>query len=256
MPRRRDPRPAPALEIKTARLDGLRLILNTAERDLIAAHLDAQFAGSPDFFTGETAWLDGSRLADARPDWAWLAAELRTRGLRLIGVTGSGVEQHAAIRDAGLITLAHPTDAPTDDARATAWSEPALPESAPAQAVTATPEDTGVAIAPVTRIIDKPLRSGQRIYAAGDVVILAAVNPGAEVIADGNIHVYAPLMGRALAGARGAADARIFALRLEAELVSIAGVYRTFEQGSDPSLSGHPVQVRLGADSTLDIIPL
>ena len=81
-------------------------------------------------------------------------------------------------------------------------------------------------------IIDTPVRAGQRIYARGsDLIVTAVVNNGAEIIADGSIHVYAPLHGRALAGASGNADARIFALQMAPELVSIAGVYRTFDDG-------------------------
>jgi septum site-determining protein MinC len=79
-------------------------------------------------------------------------------------------------------------------------------------------------------------------------VVLAAVNPGAEVIADGSIHVYAPLRGRALAGASGDRSARIFTTRFEAELVSIAGVYRTFEGGVPGEFAGQPVQVSADAD--------
>jgi septum site-determining protein MinC len=95
-------------------------------------------------------------------------------------------------------------------------------------------------------VLDKPLRSGQQVYArGGDLVVLAMVSPGAEVIADGNIHIYAPLRGRALAGARGDANARIFTTCFEAELTSVAGVYRTFEPGSEKSLTGKPVQIRL-----------
>jgi len=108
-----------------------------------------------------------------------------------------------------------------------------------------------------TRVIDKPLRSGQRIYAAGgDIVVLAAVNPGAEVIADGSIHVYAPLKGRALAGARGDTSARIFTTHLEAELVSIAGVYRTFDTALDVALARKPAQIRLADASQIVIEPL
>ncbi|MGA8784027.1 MAG: septum site-determining protein MinC, partial [Polaromonas sp.] len=95
-------------------------------------------------------------------------------------------------------------------------------------------------------VIDKPLRSGQQVYARGrDLVVLAMVNAGAEVIADGHIHVYAPLRGKAMAGARGNTDARIFALALEAELLSIAGVYRTSENPLPPGVAGQPAQVRL-----------
>jgi len=95
-------------------------------------------------------------------------------------------------------------------------------------------------------IIDKPLRSGQQVYARGrDVVVLAMVNAGAEVIADGHVHVYAPLRGKAIAGARGDADARILTLCLEPELVSIAGVYRTSEHPLPDTLRGKPAQIRL-----------
>ena len=97
-------------------------------------------------------------------------------------------------------------------------------------------------------VIDKPLRSGQQVYARGrDLVVLAMVNAGAEVIADGHIHVYAPLRGKAMAGARGNMDARIFALELNAELLSIAGVYRTSEPPRPAQVQGKPAQVRLVA---------
>ena len=100
--------------------------------------------------------------------------------------------------------------------------------------------------APPALIVDKPLRSGQQVYARGrDLVVLAMVNAGAEVIADGHIHVYAPLRGKAIAGARGNTEARIFALAMEPELVSIAGIYRTSEVPWPDEVLGKPTQVRL-----------
>ena len=102
-------------------------------------------------------------------------------------------------------------------------------------------------------VIDTPVRAGQRIYARGaDLVITDIVNSGAEVIADGNIHVYAPLYGRALAGANGNDSARIFAISMEPELVSINGVYRTFENGLPSAYKKQPVQIRMSGDR-LDI---
>ena len=77
---------------------------------------------------------------------------------------------------------------------------------------------------------------------------MALVNHGAEVIADGNIHVYAPLRGKAIAGARGNTEARIFAASLEAELIAIAGIYRTTENPLPPSVLGKPAQVRLDGE--------
>jgi septum site-determining protein MinC len=105
-------------------------------------------------------------------------------------------------------------------------------------------------------IIDTPVRAGQRIYARGsDLIITAVVNNGAEIIADGSIHVYAPLNGRALAGASGNPEARIFALSMQPELVSIAGVYRTFDDGFPNDLTRQPAQIRLVGDR-LDISSL
>jgi septum site-determining protein MinC len=106
---------------------------------------------------------------------------------------------------------------------------------------------------PSTMVIDKPIRSGQKIYARGaDLVVLAMVNQGAEVVADGNIHVYAPLRGKAMAGARGNVSARIFSLCLEPELISIAGVYRTSENPLPADIAGKPAQVRLSSEDGQD----
>jgi septum site-determining protein MinC len=100
-----------------------------------------------------------------------------------------------------------------------------------------------------TMIIDKPLRSGQRVYAKGcDLVVLALVSHGAEVIADGSIHVYAPLRGKAIAGARGDTEARIFAVHMEPELISIAGIYRTSENPLPEEVQGKPSQIRLDGE--------
>ena len=100
-------------------------------------------------------------------------------------------------------------------------------------------------------VLDRPLRSGQKVYARGaDLVVMAMVNQGAEVVADGNIHVYAPLRGKAMAGASGNANARIFSLCLEPELISIAGIYRTSETPLPVDIRGKPAQVRLSNDGT------
>ena len=238
MPRRREPRPAPALELKTTRLAGIQIILNSTEHTALNTHLTTLFAATPDFFGGEAAVFECGRLpADAAPpDWAWLAQERKSRGLNPFAVQNASDELAAAAAKAGLLVLNTAAPAPA-----------AEPEAAPAPAPATAP----------TRIVDKPLRSGQRVYAAGgDIVVLAAVSPGAEVIADGSIHVYAPLKGRALAGARGDTSARIFTTHLEAELVSIAGVYRTFESALDAAVAKKPAQIRLAEASQIVIEPL
>ena len=102
---------------------------------------------------------------------------------------------------------------------------------------------------PSTLLIDKPIRSGQKVYARGaDLVVLAMVNQGGEIVADGNIHVYAPLRGKAMAGASGNVNARIFSTCLEPELISIAGVYRTSENPLAADIQGKAAQVRLSDD--------
>ncbi len=250
MPRRREPRPAPALELKTTRLAGIQVILNSAEHAALDTHLSTLFAATPDFFGGEAAVFECGRLpADApSPDWAWLARELKSRGLNPFAVQNASAELAAAAQQAGLLILNDVAPAPAAIA--------AEPEPLPEPEAVPAPEPALSATAP-TRIIDKPLRSGQRVYAAGgDIVVLAAVNPGAEVIADGSIHVYAPLKGRALAGARGDTSARIFTTHLEAELVSIAGVYRTFDAAPDAAVARKPAQIRLADASQIVIEPL
>ncbi|MFC4273738.1 septum site-determining protein MinC [Achromobacter aloeverae] len=99
-------------------------------------------------------------------------------------------------------------------------------------------------------VITRPLRSGQRVYARhSDLVVIGMVSQGAEVIADGNVHVYGPLRGKAMAGARGDTTARIFTTHLDAELLAVAGVYRVIEDKLDASLHGKPALVRLEGDT-------
>jgi septum site-determining protein MinC len=98
------------------------------------------------------------------------------------------------------------------------------------------------------RTIHQPVRSGQVVYAeGGDLLVLAPVNVGAQVIADGNIHIYAPLRGRAVAGAHGCLEARIFCQRLEAELVGIDAAYLTAD-GIPPERFANPAQVLMDGD--------
>lgn len=97
-----------------------------------------------------------------------------------------------------------------------------------------------------TIVVSQPVRTGQQIYAEqADLIVLGSVSPGAEVIADGNIHIYAALRGKALAGASGDEKARIFVHSMQAELVSIAGIYRVFEQKLPPHLHEKPVKIEL-----------
>lgn len=220
-------------------------IIQTQLRSTDPAALHAALAeltgNSPDFFENELAVLDFS-LAEALPeqaDWAAIGALLKHSGLNAIATRGLPPALAAAAAAAGLPEVA--ADALSRPARAKAAEPSPPPVPAPVAAAPAPAEPP-----PRTVTLDKPLRSGQRFYAKGsDLIVTAMVSAGAEVIADGNIHVYAPLRGRALAGAAGDKTARIFTTSLEAELVSVAGLYRTFEAGVPADLARQPATISL-----------
>lgn len=236
-----------SFEIKSAQLPLVALRLKSTDLALLARELEARFGDMPDFFEDDALLIDFSWLdADAPvPDMAALLALLRARRLTPLAFRGGSPAMAQAAREAALV--------PAEDAALPREREAVAPapQAAPAPA---SPADTVVPAAPSgALVVERPLRSGQQVYARGrDLVVLAMVNPGAEVIADGHIHVYAPLRGKAIAGARGNAEARIFALSLEPELLSIAGVYRTAEQPLPAEVWRKPAQVRLLSDEAGD----
>ena len=180
------------LDLKSAQLSVVAMVLKTVDVAAVAAELAARQADDPDFFDNDPVLIDLSAVqAEEQPiDFAALVQ----------------------------VPIEVPVPAP----------------------------------APGALVVDKPLRSGQQVYARGsDLVVLAMVSFGAEVIADGNIHVYAPLRGRAIAGARGNTDARIFCTCMEPQLVSVAGIYRTTETELPDNVRGKPAQVRLDGEKLL-----
>ena len=234
-------------EFKSATLPLIAVILKTADLDVLAAALDVQLADSPDFFEQEPVVIDLSLLpeesADTEIDFGALRALLARHQTQPIAVRGGSDAQHQAARAAGLSIAAMPVT-PAPSARTAAAPAPA-PEAP--QIVRELP-----VLANGTLVVDKPLRSGQQVYArGGDVIVLAVVNFGAEVIADGNVHVYAPLRGKAIAGARGNTEARIFTTCMEAQLVAIAGIYRTAEVELPATLAGKAVQIHLDGQKLL-----
>jgi septum site-determining protein MinC len=261
-------------EIKSATLPLVALVLKSADLGTLARDLEARFGDIPDFFDQDAMVIDLSRLESEgeRPtvDFAALLELLKKYRLAPVAVHGGSAEQAAAALAAGLfaapearIGSAAPGGSNAEAAAqaavaaaAQAAVEAGLLPAPDARIGTAPPNGSNAeaaaqaAAATGALVIDKPLRSGQQVYARGrDLVMLAMVNAGAEVIADGHIHVYAPLRGRAIAGARGNADARVFALSMEPELISIAGLYQTGETPLLAAVWGKPTQVRLVAGS-------
>lgn len=241
-------------EIKSANLPLVALLLKSTDLQALAQDLQTRFGEIPDFFDRDPLVIDLTALNAATHrngtessviDFLALIALLRPYRVVPIALRGGSPEQMASGLAAGLLPA---PDARVVPSSTTTAERAAAPVRAPSAVAAPTPAPApAMPDAPLgALVIHKPLRSGQQIYARGrDLVVLAMVNVGAEIIADGHIHVYAPLRGKAIAGARGNTEARIFALSMEAELISIAGIYRTSENELPPNVFGKPTQVRL-----------
>ena len=257
------------------------LVLRTTDLAELQGEFQARLGDSPEFFDQDLLVLNLSAVQRAADlDFEGLVAMLRRYGLQPIGAHGGSAAQMAVAALAGLVptpevsvassmaraeALAQTVPAAASAAQAGGGAEE--PDQAPVERggarqparheeAAAAAAETAAAPAAVAQgnpvLIDKPLRSGQRIYAKNaDLVVLETVNFGAEIFADGNIHVYAPLRGRAIAGARGNAEARIFTTCLDPQLVAIAGVYRTIETALPAEVASKPAQIRRVGDSLL-----
>jgi septum site-determining protein MinC len=260
--------PAPAksaFDLKSTAWTLTAMRLHSGDLATLAAALDERFGDSPGLFDNDPLVIDLGLLRDADEavDIAGLLPHLRRHHLLPIAAQGGSQAQMAAARAAG---LAEALDAAPEPAVTAAPLAP--PRAVEVREVQVVHEVVRDVVHEVVREVEvlrevpgpavptllnyNPLRSGQRVYArGGDLVVLAVVSFGAEVIADGNIHVYAPLRGRAIAGARGNTAARIFSTCLEAQLVAIAGIYRTTETPLPADVLGQPAQVWLDGEKII-----
>ena len=269
------PRKSPFFELRSGAVDTLLFVVKTTDLGEMRAELTRRFEATPEFFANDVVAIDVRRLAEnERVPLAEIAALLDSVRMRPIGVVADAA-QHAWVSEANLPLLEardrrpnaktaageegaqadHTTgaaaSAPVADGKAAASTESA-PAASAAASQPAEPVLTGASgTSTQTMVVDKPLRSGQRIYAKGDLVVLGLVSHGAEIIAEGNIHIYAPLRGRALAGVHGNHDARIFCTCLEPELISIAGIYRTAENPLPADVQGKAVQIWLDEEKLM-----
>jgi len=275
----------PAFKIKNSNFHLFVLHLNTTDINKFKAELEKRLIQTPGFFSNAPMVIGLAAIADTgiTPDFASLASFMRGLGMCAAGVVGGSLEQREAAVQAGL-GLFHdtparpvlkPTSVPEVNTKTLVPLQPELPGfEIEIAAETNVPEFNEYSVSsdmqtPLsdrigaassfrpTMVIDKPVRAGQRIYAEGaDLVVLAIVNAGAEVIADGDIHIYAPMRGKAIAGALGNQGARIFVQRLEAELISIAGCFQIFEDGIPENVRGKPTQVHLdGSSLVFQLLP-
>jgi septum site-determining protein MinC len=221
-------------ELKSGNFNLPNLRLLHANLDVLDEQLLERVQQAPGFFRNTPVVIDLSRMAEyaGEIDFPLLVGLMRGYGMVPVAVQGGSAKQQEMAQFLELAVLA---DKSARDSTAPAPKARQRPEIRP----------TGA------KLIERPVRSGQRVYAAGrDLIILASVSSGAEVIADGNIHVYGALRGRALAGVKGNREARIFCQKLDAELVAIAGQYRVSDRLEAAQL-GEAVQIRLSANKLI-----
>lgn len=215
------------------------ITLQNTDTDALDQWLDETVRQSGSLLQNAPVALDVS-LLDPLPDAERIDAVrnlLQRHGMVLAGLTGPRCGTLEALAEAASVNLI--------SSQSSARNKPESASAAPA------PADANGS----TLFIDQAIRAGQQVFAnEGDLVVQAAVNPGSEAVAKGCVHIYGKLMGRALAGATGSEQARIYCQSLEAELVSIAGQYRMIDQQSEPCWA-RPAMILL-ADGQLQIVPL
>ena len=222
----------PSFQLKGSLFTLSVLQLNDTNLHRLKNDLSEKIRLAPQFFHHAPVVLDLNQLnldtQTASLDFEALREMLRGFKLVPVGIRGGNQSMHHAAQQAGFAIMLDP--APTQS-RITIKASDIRHES---HAARKKPEIRENVSEIGSRLITTPIRSGQQVYAqGGDLIIAASVSPGAELLADGNIHVYGTLRGRALAGINGNENARIFCYGLEAELVSIAGQYKVFEEHSD-----------------------
>ncbi|RWU17724.1 septum site-determining protein MinC [Pseudomonas alkylphenolica] len=236
------PDSAPVFQLKGSML--AITVLELAQNNLegLDRQLAAKVAQAPNFFSNTPLVLALDKLpaTEGAVDLPGLMRICRHHGLRTLAIRANRIEDIAAA-----IAIDLPVLPPSGARERPVEPEPEVKKPEPAPAPVPEPEP---AIKP-TKIITTPVRGGQQIYAqGGDLVVVSSVSPGAELLADGNIHVYGAMRGRALAGIKGNTRARIFCQQLTAEMVSIAGQYKVSEDLRRDPLWGAGVQISLSGD--------
>jgi septum site-determining protein MinC len=222
----------PALEFKSSTFSVPVLVIASNDLIIIEQQLQAKILLAPEFFKNSPLVLDVQELnkQNIEVNVAAVIEVIRKLGLLPIGIRGGDAQQNEQAISLGIPLHSIHTSSTTVDAKKTK---------------TPTPEpETKDLLQTGTTLITQPIRSGQRVYAAGDLVIVAPVSAGTEILAEGNIHVYGVLRGRALAGVQGNTEARIFCNALQAELISIAGNYKISED-LNQNVRNKPVQIYL-----------
>ncbi len=229
--------PKVALEFKSTSLTVP--VLQLASNDLahIQQQLQEKISQAPEFFKNSPLLIDLQKLnSQSLPiELDDIVTLIREHGFLPIGIRGGNENQnHAALAMNLPVHSLHSTVAASHHgsaAKSKTLPVPDVKDNLPEPSLE-------------NKLIHQPVRSGQRVYAKGDLIVTATVSAGAEIMAEGNIHVYGTLRGRALAGVLGNVESRIFCSDLQAELISIAGIYQLSDD-LKPETAGRPVQISL-----------
>lgn len=239
-----------AFEIKNADLSALTFMVKSIQLADIQRELEQKLKDSPDFFGNAPTLIDLNALSlDSLEhlDLGELCQILKNHHLNPIFLKTASAQLLTQGRLIGLTDVEGFVSTPVLPPQVEVREVEVVREVIREVMLEAPNSDHGP-----TMVITKPLRSGQHVYAkGGDLIVLAMVNPGAEVMADGHIHVYAPLRGKAIAGAKGDTSARIFSSCLEAELLSIAGTYRTSDTPLPKEVQSQFAQVFLDGEKLI-----
>ena len=228
---KKTPNTSLALEFKSSNFSVPVLALSSDDLITIEQQLQEKASVAPDFFKNLPVVIDlqASNKLECNIDIETLTAVIKKVGLLPIGIRGGNAQQNKQVLNLLI---------PVYSVNHGVTTEEPQKQQTPAPTPETETRDTS------TMLITQPIRSGQRIYATGDLIITAQVSSGAEIMAEGNIHVYNTLRGRASAGIQGNKDARIFCFDLQAELISIAGIYKVSED-IGASVRNKPVQIYL-----------
>jgi len=226
---------SPTFEFKSGVVTIPVLNIFSTDTSVIMQQLREKIKQAPEFFTHSSVLIDLQLVSEEALNLSLLVAGIRNAGMFPVGVRGGSEEQQQAAKNLMLPVISVQN------------ANSSIKQTTPAPVVTQAPEITATVD---SLLVTQPVRSGQRIYAKGDLIIIAAVSAGAEIMAEGNIHIYGALRGRALAGVQGNENSRIFCTDLQAELISIAGNYRVSED-IDQSVRNTPVQIYLNKQALL-----
>jgi len=250
----------PCMQLKGSLVPMTVLELNYFELNQFTQDLKAKTSQAPEFFENLPIVIGLEKFEEhGNLPFQQLIEACLEHSIKVVAVRGGSELLQSAAKQAGLGLLAKQKERATknDTIDADVSAETAIEKAAQTPTINTQVETVEIEVVKtvvetvrqVSKVIHQTVRSGQQVYASdGDLIIMASVSAGAEILADGNVHVYGALRGRALAGVKGDTSARIFCHKLDAELVSVAGQYKVSEDISK-DLIGKSAQIYLENDT-------